>query len=130
MLCVNTYPRAYIDGCKARIDRQLKAYEALGAASPAFEADFLANLVLVLEISFLHRTRGLEKKDGNPANEVRVLADSILTNGGRMGSDKTVKFDPAKTVLGLKEGDPITLDPPAFRRLSDAYFAEIEKKFS
>jgi hypothetical protein len=57
-------------------------------------------------IGFLvHRARGLEGKDGNPLNEVRMLCDSILQKDGVMTADKTIKFDPAKSVLRLQPGD-------------------------
>jgi hypothetical protein len=32
-------------------------------------------------------------------------------------------------VLGLKLGDPIVVDVPAFRRLAEAFFDEIERRF-
>jgi hypothetical protein len=59
--------------------------------------------------------------DGNPLNEVRMLCDSILRNGGVLAADKTIKFNPAQSVLKLRVGDPITLTEaasPACRKLS------------
>jgi hypothetical protein len=35
-------------------------------------------MVLVLEAPIVNRLRGNERKDGNPLNEVRMLAASIL----------------------------------------------------
>jgi hypothetical protein len=49
----------------------------------------------------------MELKDGNPLNEVRVLCNSITTNKGKLCSDKTIKLDPAKSILGFKVGDEI-----------------------
>lgn len=64
----------------------------------AFEQSFLANLVLVLDHFFVHRTRALEGKDGNALNEVRMLCDSILLNDSVMTANKTIKYDPARSV--------------------------------
>jgi len=70
------------------------------------------------------------KKDGNPLNEVRMVCNSILQNRGAMAADKSIKFNPAKSVLKLQIGDEIKLTEPEFARLFDAFFAEIEAKFT
>lgn len=44
----------------------------------------------------------------------------------RPRSDKQIRLDPEKSVLGLGVGDPIELNEPQFRRLSNAFLAEIE----
>jgi len=143
MLCVNGYPHDYIDGCRSRIASQLAAYRALITAAGAtrgvnssalasavdsFEPLLFSHLVLVLDGFFFHR-RTLEGKDGNPANEVRVLCNSVLQNGGVMIADKTIKLNPAKSVLKLQVGDKIALTEADFARLSKAYFAEIKSRF-
>jgi hypothetical protein len=47
-----------------------------------------------------------------------------------MCADKTIKFDPAKSVLKYRVGDEIKLNAPDFMRLSSAFFAEVESKYS
>lgn len=135
MLAVNTYPKAYIDACRAATSARLQRYRAVAASADAgavaaFEPDFCNAMVLSLETLFMHRTRALEGKDGNPANEVRLLAAALMTGGARMAVDKTIKYDPARSVLGLKVGDPIALSADDVDRLADAYFAEISKRFA
>ena len=46
-----------------------------------------------------------------------------------MCADKAIKFDPAKSVLKYRIGDEIKLNEADFKRLSAAYFAEIEGKY-
>ncbi|CAN5401303.1 hypothetical protein BH09ACT10_BH09ACT10_06980 [soil metagenome] len=132
MLAMSSYPQTYIDTCRARTASQVKAFGELAAATtvPAeVEIAFFNNLVIVLDSYFAHRTRGVEKKDGNPINEVRVLVASLVTNGEVMGSDSTIAMKPEKSVLGHKVGDPIKVSAQDFALLSEAYFADIEKKF-
>ncbi len=141
MLGVKSYPRTYVDACRAKIAADVDAYRAIAAAasdgnSPkageaivAFEPVFFNNLVIVLDSYFMHRLRTLEGKDGNPANEVRVLAASLMSAGGKLEPDKTIKLVPAKSVLGHAAGDEISLSETDFLALSAAYFDEIEKRF-
>ena len=86
-------------------------------------------MVIALDACFCHRSRTLERKDGNPLNEVRVLCNSILHNDAILAADKTIKLNPATSVLHLQTGDPIRLDEPAFSMLADAFFAEIESTY-
>jgi hypothetical protein len=97
--------------------------------SARFEPLFCANLVLALDACFVHRTRGLEGKDGNPLNEVRMLCTSILQHDGRLTADRTIKYDAARSVLKLAMGDRIALSAAGFRRLAAAFFDEIGAKF-
>ena len=85
-------------------------------------------MVLTLDSYFTHRARALEGKDGNPLNEVRVLCNSLVQNGGLLAPDKTIRLKPATSVLGYDAGDEISVTEDAFVRLSDAFFAEIESK--
>jgi hypothetical protein len=141
VLAVTAYPKDYIDDCRSAMEAQLAAYTKLTGAtdrSPAalrsaiedFEALFFNNLVLVLEEYFVHRTRAMEGKDGNPLNEVRMLCHSILHAGAVLTADKQIKYRADASVLKLEIGDRIHLDQEKFHRLFEAYFAELEKRFS
>jgi len=128
MRSVKHYPKDYVDTCRARLRAQLDAYDD-GAASGAFRAEFLNNLILVLEQSFVHRMRGNEGKDGNPLNEVRTLPTSILTNGAVLTVEPSIKYNAERSVLGLAAGDIIVIDLDQFRELADRYFDTIEERF-
>ncbi len=144
MLSVSHFSPTYVDGCRARVDTQISAYRdlvaaandvdrtdktRLGAAIATFEPLFFNNMVLVLDNSFLHRSRNLEGKDGNPLNEVRVLCNSLLNNGGVTAADKQIKLDPAKSILKYQVGDEIKLSEADFVLLAEAFFAEIENRY-
>jgi len=142
MLGRKTYEKDYIDACRTRVDAQVAAYDALatvarnggdgpgGAALDTFAPQFFNHMVLALDQYFVHRLRGQEGKDGNPANEVRLLAASIMEHDGRLVADTQIRLTPESSVLGLAAGDEIRIDEDGFRRLADGYFAEIEKRFS
>ena len=135
MLGVKSYPKAYIAACQARVKAQVASYRKLAKAAPAsavkaFEPEFFNNMVLTLDSYFMHRLRGLELKDGNPCNEVRVVCTSLLENGGIMTADKGIKLIPEQSVLKIEYGTKIKVTEADFGRLADAYFAEVEKKFS
>jgi hypothetical protein len=88
----------------------VKAYRALAAkvgdknALAAFEPVFFNNLVLSLDAHFVHRTRAIEGKDGNPLNEVRVLCSSLMLHDGVLTAEKSIKLVPQKSVLGIGFG--------------------------
>lgn len=86
-------------------------------------------MVLALEQCFCHRLRGVEGKDGNPLNESRVLASSLLENGGKMGGEKSIKLEPSESLLKYKPGEQIALNEDDFSLLAQAFLAEIERKF-
>jgi hypothetical protein len=72
---------------------------------------------------------GIKGKDGNPLNEVRMLSNSILLNGGVLAAKKTIKYKPQTSVLKLKIGEKIALTQTEFAPLADAFFSEIEANF-
>src|SRR5437870_11386624 len=90
MLGRKSYTRIEIDVGRARVESALRAYRRLPAAAKKgeFEAVFFNNMVLLLDYMFVHRLTGIEGKDGNPLNEVRVLCNSILLNKGKLQVDK------------------------------------------
>ena len=145
MLGVNSYAQDYIDDVRAQVKRQVAAYRGLANASrkaagsskasvdsalKKFEPIYFNGLVLNLEGYFVHRLRGVEGKDGNPLNEVRLLSTSLMANGGVFASEKSIKWKPEASVLGYKEGDPIQLSETDFAQLSEAFFSELEAKFA
>jgi hypothetical protein len=139
MLGVSTYTQDHIDSARRRIAEQVSAYDDLVAATgsgagpdtvDAFAGRFFGNLVIVLDHLFMHRLRGKEGKDGNPINEVRMLSLALVENGGVLTADKTIKYKPETAVLGIAVGDEVTVDEGGFTRLAEAYFAEIEKRFT
>ncbi len=77
----------------------------------------------------MHRSRTLELKDGNPANEVRMLSVSIMSNENILAFDRTIKYVPEKTILKLNIGDKIILNLKDFTLLIKAYFTEIQSNF-
>jgi len=141
MLCINNYRQAYIDNCRARVDTQVTAYQIVVAASKnqsitnfdtaikALEPHFFSNMALALDSYFVHRARAIEKKDGNPMNEVRILCNYTINNYCILCEDKTIKYDPTKAILKYRIGDEIKLNEAEFIRLASAFFAEIERKY-
>jgi hypothetical protein len=144
MLSVNKYTQEYVDQCRHRVNLQVSTYRSvvetasghdktktpsLDAAIGSFEHQFFNTMVLVLDYLFVHRTRALEKKDGNALNEVRVICDSLTHNDGLMCADNSIKLDPAKSILKFQFGDEIRLNETDFQLLSDAFFAELERKY-
>jgi hypothetical protein len=139
MLGRKTYTRDEFDQAKAAITGQLKAYATLAGAaegSPkgktalaAFEPLFFNNLTLALDRFFVHRVRPVTGKDGNPLNEVEMIAEALMNNDGVFAASKVIKLTPEKSVAKLAFGEPIRLTADQFERLSAAFLAEIESRF-
>ena len=142
MLGMKTYSQDYIDACRARVEANLRAYRKQVGKAPAkeFEDLFFKDQVLLLDYMFVHRLSGIEGRDGNPLNEVRILCNSILLNKGKLQVDRLqgwpnsavsgLKLPPEKSLLKLQVGDEVRLTEADFVQLSKAFFAEIEKKYS
>lgn len=133
MLSVSRYTKDYVDACRAKVAAQLASYRKVLAAKPlgidAFERQFFNQMILAPDHYFLHRSRNMEGKDGNPLNEVRMLCNAIMENQGRMNVDKTIRYKPEGSILKFKVSDEVRLGPEDFARLSAAFFDEIEKKY-
>lgn len=132
MLSRNSYPQQYVDTCRAAVGSHLASYDALGLSAEAragFERGYVHQLVLARDTYFTHRARGVEGKDGNPLNEVRMLCTSIREHDGVLAAEKVIKYSAEGSVLGLAIGDEIDSDVAAFRKLAEAFFDEIEKRF-
>jgi len=138
MLGRKTFTQEELDGCRAALDEQLGAYTRLaeaagrngGAAALAdFDRPFFTNLVLVLDRWFVHRIRAVSGKDGNPLNEVELIAEAVMLHDGVMPKSSVIKYVPADTVLGIEVGEKVSLSAEDFERLSAAFLAEIERRF-
>ena len=142
MLGRKDYTQEELDHAQSAVKQQLAAYKKLvksldGAATnpqvasalEAFEPLLFNNMTLVLDRYFVHRLRGTTGKDGNPINEVELLSDSLMSNGGELRGNNVIKYTPDGAVLKVEIGEPIKLDAARFERLSEAFLAEIETKF-
>jgi hypothetical protein len=142
MLGRKDYTKEELDHAKTAVAQQLAAYKKLvraidsaiseskvTSALEAFEPLFFNNMTLVLDRYFVHRLRMVTGKDGNPLNEVELLTESLMNNGGVLRGDNVIKFIPDRSVLKLNIGDRIKLTAAQFERLAKSFFAEIESKF-
>jgi len=144
MLATSKYSREYIDECRSRIELQLSTYRNMIAKAShldksndrslhhtieAFERPFLNNMVLLLDAMFVHRTRSIEGKDGNPLREVRMLSNSILHNNQKMLNDAAIRPMNATSIFGYNIDDDIRMSITDFEKLYKAFFAEVEKKY-
>jgi hypothetical protein len=77
----------------------------------------------------VHRLRVVTGKDGNPLNEVELLTESLMNNGGVLRGNKVVRLVPGESVTKLNIGDRIRLSETPFEQLAAAFFTEIERKF-
>ncbi|MDV6280747.1 hypothetical protein [Rhodococcus jostii] len=99
------------------------------AALEDFEPLFFDNMVLVLDRYFVHRIRSVTGKDGNPLNEVEIIADSLMNNDGVLRGISVLKYVSGQSVLKLEIGDRIRVSAEDFERLSAAFFAELRSRF-
>ena len=103
MLGRTSYSKDQVEACRARTARQLEALDK-AKVPEALAAEMLANMVIALELAFVHRVRKAEGKDGNPLNEVRLIAFSLLEHDGVMTETPTIKYDTRKSITGLAIG--------------------------
>ena len=134
MLGRANYSLDFIMACRKRAEKQLKLYDALakkaGKEIDAFAPEFFNTMVLALDHYFMHRLRGKEGKDGNPLNEVRMIAASLLENDGVMTKDNSIKYDAARSITGIAVGKKIVIDRERFEALADGFFDAIAEKFA
>jgi hypothetical protein len=117
MLVRTGYDRHYVAACRESVGAAVEELRRVGAGS-------------ALDRWFELRNPKVEGRDGNPLNEVRVLAASVTEHGSVMVIPRGIKLDPDTSVLGFAEGEEIILDGDAFERLFDAFLAEVEAKFT
>ena len=109
MLGRKTYTQDELDQATAAVDQQLAAYKTLvkaidgatsdpevRAALEAFEPLFFNNMTIVLDRYFVHRIRPVAGKDGNPLNEVELITESLMNNGGVMQRQQGDQAEPGR----------------------------------
>lgn len=124
------YSAACVQAARDEIAAQIRSYRDLvGAASKAsgmsltridaalaaFEPAFFNNLLMALELRFVHRPLA----DGT---ELRLLAAALANGGGVLSADI-----PGGGLLRLDAGDRVALNADDFEALSAAFLAEIER---
>ncbi|MEO5745974.1 MAG: hypothetical protein ABIQ53_15480 [Terracoccus sp.] len=144
MLEIKAYDPDYVASCRARDESQAGIFHEvvmaarshgedgsdLESAVDSLESEYFNNMLIVLEGYFVHRMREVEGTDGNALNEVRLVAASLMKNGGTMMADPQLTLDPTRSLLGLEVGDSVRLTAEQYRRVSDAFFREIERRFT
>jgi len=132
-----------IERAKRAVDAQLKAYDAvadaaeispddedLNQAVDGFNRLFFNNLALALDRFFIDRDRDVTGSDGNPLNELHLICDSIMRDGGLFRTDPAIDYAPEKSILKFQAGDDVHLTADDFRRLSAGVFIELDEKFA
>lgn len=134
----------YANACRARVESQVAQFrEFAGTVArvdhdeerglepmlESLEADYFNNLVIVLDAYFAGRlpTSG---PIGPAAAEVAALRTSLVEGEGELLPSAAERLDEGRRILSLKAGDSIRLTAQSFSRLSNAYFAEIERRLS
>ena len=135
MLGRSSYPAAQIAAARREFARLAAGWRVVSAQSEPravaqAEVQMFNQMVVALDAWFMHRLRGAEGKDGNPMNEVRLLAAGVTTHGGVFPSDPTIKWKPESSVSGYRPGDAIALTEEVFSRLADVFLHGITAKFS
>lgn len=123
------YPQEYVDSCQQQIESQLSEMRDMPPVPTSFAHRLAGHLVIVMDACFAQRVRGVDGKDGNPLNEVRVLAQSLM-QGTTVMEDSTISWEPEKLVLGLAVDDDIELSVKDVDRLQQAFFAEMNDKYA
>jgi hypothetical protein len=135
MLAQKTYQSEHIGRCRQTISERIAAYRtAVANTKPSdrstFEQLYCRDLVVLLDAWFMHRTRAVEGKDGNPANEVRMLATSIIHHNSILTADTTIRYRATNSVTELEIGDAINLTIDQTAQLAAAYLDTITQRFA
>jgi hypothetical protein len=124
-----TYTSDEIEACRDNCDTLLAAWGANDVEDTTLEGLVFAQAVVVLDAWFADRPRDLEGDDGNPMNEVRVIADSVVGNDSVLRVSEPISWVPERTVLRLSVGDDVAVSANGFERLAAAYLTAVEATF-
>jgi hypothetical protein len=95
----------------------------IDAALAAFEPAFFNNLLVALDARFASRAHQV-----GPSAEVRVLAASLMRNGGVLAARGGVPYDADASVLRIDVGERIALNADDFEALCAAFLAELDSR--
>jgi hypothetical protein len=139
MLGRKDFTQEELDAARSMVRRGLEAYRRLAesidgdrraaAALAAFEVPFFNSLTLALDRFFVHRVRLVSGRDGNPLNEVELLADGLMRTDGVLRESTVIRLVPEESVSKIAIGERIELTADRFERIADAFFAELEKRY-
>ena len=141
MLGRKDYTREEVANAEREVKQLLSTYRKLAkavqetsdpkatAALEAFEPVLFNSMALALDRRFVHRLRSVTGKDGNPINELEMLSDSLMDNGGVLRGINVIKYRAEDSVLKLDVGDEIQLDAAQFQRFSKEFFGDLESKY-
>jgi hypothetical protein len=139
MLGRKDFTQEELDAARSMVRRDLDAYRRLAesidgdrraaAALAAFEVPFFNSLTLALDRFFVHRVRLVSGRDGNPLNEVELLADGLMRTDGVLRESTVIRLVPEESVSKIAIGERIELTADRFERIADAFFAELEKRY-
>lgn len=123
MLARVGYDHHYVAACRESLGAAIEELRRVEAGSAAWN-----QLAVALTRWFELRNPKLEGREGNPMNEVRTIAESVIEHGAVMTVPRGIKLTPEESVLGFAEGEEISLDGDALERLLDAFLAEVEER--
>ena len=129
MLGRKNFTQEELDAARSAVGAQLAAYRTLGAPADDVEVTHFNAMALALDRRFVHRLRGVTGKDGTPLNELELIADSLMNNDGVLQGNTVVTYDAARSVTGLKIGDPVRLTAGDFERLATGVLDELTAKY-
>ena len=124
-----SYTPDELEACRDAADGLLAAWQANDIEDETLENLVFSQAVVALDAWFAHRSPEVEGEDGNPLNEVRLLADSIIANDGVLRVPDHVRWVPGRTVLRLAAGDEVVVTADTYERLVSAYLAAIAERF-
>jgi hypothetical protein len=129
MLGRKDYTAEELDHAARAITRQLSAYKKLvralddadsgpevAAASEAFESLFFNNMRWCSTATSCPGFARSPGKDGNPLNEVELIADSLINNAGKFRTNTVITYTPDKWRADQAEGGGVR---PAVEGLLD-----------
>ena len=129
MLGRTSYSSDEVEACRDTVDALLAAWQADEVQDSTLENLVFGQAVIALDAWFVHRLRSMEGQDASALNEVRVLADSLISNSGMLRVEGPIRWVPERTVLGLDVGDEVLVTANGYERLAAAYLAAVEATY-
>ena len=125
----NRHSREELEACRDNVDALLAAWQSNEVDDATLESLVFGQAVIALDAWFGHRPSDVQGRDVDALVEVRVLADSIIGNGGTLRVRDSTPWASERTVLGLEVGDDVVVTADGYERLAAAYFAALERAF-